>query len=195
MIQPHATLRLFLAFPLPEKLIQRLAEVQQGVDSHGLQIDWTPSNAWHLTLHFLGSTDERLLEDLRHDLGACFHKHRPFDVKVSGLGCFPHPSQPKILWAGIEDPHQLLARLCEDSRRMLNQYRLFKLEEHAYIPHLTLGRIKDQSPSFDPFAFAKAMAAWSPIGTLGIEKACLYQSHLSKKGARYEVLQEYKLIG
>jgi 2'-5' RNA ligase len=187
------TLRLFLALPLAPGLEQSLQQAQEGLDSHGLDLDFTRPGTWHLTLHFLGSTPARLLEDLRHDLGACFHRHRRFDLSLQGMGCFPSPDEPRVLWAGIGDPHGRLAALHQDSRRVLDQYRLFKLEDRPYSPHLSLARVKGQSPSFDARAFGLALKAWDRPASFPVEQGILFQSQFLKDGMRHEALQRYPL--
>jgi len=186
-------LRLFLALPLPPALKEALARAQQGVDCQGLTLQWTLPETWHLTLHFLGATPENLLEDLRHDLGACFQRHRRFDLACQGLGCFPAVEEPRILWAGVADPHGHLARVHADSRQVLDQCRLFKLPTEPYVPHLTLGRVQGQAASFDAPAFSRALKAWSSLGSLPVEEARLFHSRFTPEGPRHELLQSYPL--
>jgi 2'-5' RNA ligase len=187
------TLRLFLALPLPPSLQGSLAQAQQGVDTRGLAIRWAKPETWHLTLHFLGATPSKLLEDLHPDLGACFQRHRRFDVSCPGLGCFPSVQAPRILWAGVADPSGCLATLHLDSRRVLDQYRLFKLPAEPYVPHLTLGRVQAQAESFDAPAFSRALKAWSSLGPLPVEEARLFASRFTPEGPLHELLQSYPL--
>jgi 2'-5' RNA ligase len=186
-------LRLFLALPLPASLRDPLARAQQGVDTQGLCVRWTLPETWHLTLHFLGATPAKLLEDLRHDLGACFQRHRCFDLSCQGLGSFPSVEEPRILWAGVADPHGHLARLHKDSKQVLDQYRLFKLPSEPYVPHLTLGRVQEQAASFDAPAFSRALRAWSSLGPWPVEEARLFHSRFTPEGPLHELLQSYPL--
>jgi 2'-5' RNA ligase len=187
----HSKLRLFTAVPLPAALTKKLAEVQSSLESSLVPIRFVPPENLHLTLHFLGPTPSNLLEDFHHDLGAAAHRHRPFDLALNGLGCFPDTENPRVLWAGIRDAHGRLKELEEDCRRVLDQYRLFKLEQD-YVPHVTLGRLSGSGGSK---AFENALKQWGSLGRLPVEKFVLFQSRQDAGRTVYGTVEEFVLKG
>lgn len=180
-------LRLFTAVPLDPGTVKKLTEVQASLESGRIPARWIPPEKLHLTLHFLGNTPANLIEDLQLDLGACAHRHRPFDLALGNLGCFPDMKKPRVLWAGVKDTHRHLDALVEDCRRVLNRYRLFKLEED-YVPHLTLGRLSPAS-STDLGPLEALLPQWPDLGRLPVEKFNLYES----KDGKHTILREFFL--
>ena len=92
-----------------------------------------------------------------------------------------------MIWAGIEDEAELLARIAAGLDEALAPLG-FAPEKRAFTPHLTLARLKspgDARPFLDEVSFSSH--AWP------VSEFHLYRSHLSPKGARYEILDTHVL--
>ena len=57
----------------------------------------------HVTLKFLGDTDAALIPAVAGAIRECVAGQGPFELRLTGLGAFPHPGRPSVVWAGIED--------------------------------------------------------------------------------------------
>ncbi len=93
----------------------------------------------HLTLKFLGDTDEKKVEKLCSALKASLDGKNPFDVVIEGTGAFPNERNPRVVWLGVRDPGRLieLADAVDSTVKGLN----IKADDKKFSPHLTLGRI------------------------------------------------------
>ncbi len=185
------THRLYLAIPCPPTLVARLTELQARLEADTWTLRFSDPADFHLTLHFLGQTPTRVIDDLHREIGAVVHARRPFDLAVKGLGAFPHWEAPGILWAGVQDSVGKLAELHQATLRVLNAYRLFKLEEH-YTPHITLARVKKISAAWDARRLQVVKGWDDALGVYPVEEVRLMRS---QPGAdvRDEVLGTYKL--
>lgn len=186
------TLRLFLAAPCPPALAQRLAQLQSELAASTWDLALSRPEDLHLTLHFLGPTPERVLDDLKKELGAVCHARRPFDLDCGGLGCFPDGARPRVLWAGLRDPAGRLEELFQASRRVLNAYRLFQLRD-GLVPHLTLARVRRLSAAWDPALLRGLAPQWGDLGRYPVESLRLMESAGSQDGPRYRSLAELEL--
>lgn len=188
-------MRLFLSIPIPDDLARSLVQVQLAAESAHWNLTLSPLENFHVTLHFLGETQTSLLEDLHHDLSACAHRLRPFDLNCGGLGAFPSFENPRVLWAGIEDKTGKLKELFEATRRVLNSYRLFKLEEELRQAHVTLARVNELKPGWDPKRLEAIFPQCQKIGRLPVEEIRLMQSQRTEHGSRYELVEKFILGG
>jgi RNA 2',3'-cyclic 3'-phosphodiesterase len=186
----NETARLYIALPCPSAATARLSGLQSQLLADTWSLKFSDPQEFHLTLHFLGQTPIRVLDDLRRELGAVAHARRPFDLRVQGLGAFPSWEDPRILWAGIRDPSGKLADLHQASLRVLNAYRLFKLPD-AYTPHITLARVKKISAAWDARRL-QVLAGWEE--PYPVEELRLMRSRPGD-GFRDEVLGSFKLLG
>ena len=83
------------------------------------------------------STLERVLEALPQ-VTASFS---PFEISMSGLGVFPNPRRPRVLWAGLDGDLGTLSALQSAVDQAVEKLGLPK-EDRLFSPHLTLGRVR-----------------------------------------------------
>jgi 2'-5' RNA ligase len=186
------SLRLFLAAPCPPALAARLERLQAELAAATWDLALSPPQEFHLTLHFLGATPARVLDDLKKELGAVCHARRPFDLDCGGLGCFPDEAAPRVLWAGVRDPQGRLGELFQSTRRVLNAYRLFDLRDQL-APHLSLARVRRLSAAWDPALLRGLAPQWRGLGAFPVERLCLMESGSPDPGPRYRSLAEFEL--
>jgi 2'-5' RNA ligase len=169
---------------LPDELRQRLATATERLRPHAADVTWvTPANL-HVTLKFLGQVAESRVAVLTDALRAAVAGQRAFDVAVRGLGAFPSPTRPRVLWAGLEDATGGLTALGERVDACCGGLG-FPRETRAFAAHVTLGRVRE--PRRQP-ALGEALARPADFGRLRVECVSLMRSELSPRGARYSEL-------
>ena len=113
---------------------------------------------------------------------------------LRGLGWFPNPHQPHVLWVGVHAPQSLgaLARSTDDAALAIGVPRESKL----YRPHLTLARIDARKDPPDTIASLRRAAAAIPDPGCGSFTACHWHLYLSEPGfagSRYTKLETLPL--
>jgi 2'-5' RNA ligase len=119
-----------------------LAGVRDRLATTHAGVKWESDDKLHCTLKFLGDTREEILPDIAAALGQVASLTPPFPIRYAGLGCFPDKREPRIIWAGMEDPDGTLQRLAHTVETRMAAFG-FKPEQRVYHPHVTLGRVKD----------------------------------------------------
>src|SRR5512140_1884589 len=142
-------LRAFLASELPAVLQDSIhgatGDLRQTL-SNGL-IRWVPAHNVHLTLKFLGDVSPSSLDLIKQMLLTEASQFPTFEVEVEGLGCYPSPRRPRVLWVGLKAPAELvsLQRAIEAAAARLG----YESEERDFSPHLTIGRVRQNASSTD----------------------------------------------
>lgn len=191
-----STKRLFYAIDLSDPVLDELEDLQDRFREHvpgGARIRWTPRENIHLTLKFLGSMEADLVGELGDVMDDLVADLDPFSMTVTGLGAFPHPKNPRILWVGADDESsETLATLHRNLESALEPYDVDR-DNHAFKAHITYGRVKSsKSPNLN--AVESELPA-GPFGTTQIEDVALYESELSPSGSEYTVLHRSPLEG
>lgn len=178
-------MRLFYAFPLAQSVQQELARIITDLRVAGGPVKWVEPHNTHLTLRFLGDTQESVVPQLRQALDDLATNHARVHSRIDRLGVFPNLKRPNVIWVGLGEKLELLAdmnRRIEEAVRALG----FEPDNKSFKAHLTLGRVKDQRD----LASLTAMLPDYRFTVIPVifDQAVLYQSTLTPKGPIYERL-------
>jgi 2'-5' RNA ligase len=177
-------IRAFLGIDLPPEIRGALA-VQQFLLPLPRKVE---PDSLHLTLVFLGEVPDPVLEAAHDGFLAC--RARPFSLTLQGFGLFGR-DRPHTAWAGIApapDLTALQARVESIARRAG-----CPVEARKFTPHVTLGRFLPPAPA-EAMRLERAVAL-TPFqaGPWEVDRLTLWRSHLTRRGAQYEVLARYPL--
>src|SRR5258706_1293267 len=95
-----AALRSFIAIELPQEIRDGLRAMREQLQTEFPKesLRWVPLEQIHLTLVFLGEIPSDSLREMEPVLekicGAC----APLRLRLEGLGCFPNPARPRVVW-------------------------------------------------------------------------------------------------
>jgi 2'-5' RNA ligase len=178
-----ATVRTFVAILLPDEVRRRLAAAVDFLRPVVNDVAWVAPDNFHLTLKFLGPVETERLAVVTDTLRAAA-VGASFQLTFGGLGAYPSPARPRVLWAGLDvgaAPATALAARIDEVLAKLD----FKRETRAFSPHVTLGRVRQ--PHAQP-RLREALAATRVVGTVAVTHVSLMRSDLSPRGARYTEL-------
>ena len=133
-------LRTFIAIALPEAVQDKVDALLSDLRKADAAVRWVPSQNLHLTLKFLGDVEETRLADLFVGIRKATEGIEPFQITLTGLGAFPNPRRPRVLWIGLEVP-EAMKKLYSNMEEELSRLH-FPKEKRKFSPHLTIGRVK-----------------------------------------------------
>lgn len=182
-----SVIRAFIAVDLPSDIQDCLRQIStQFKDQMGnVPVRWVAPENIHLTLKFLGDVSLNNIEVLTELLEAEAATIKPFVISVGGMGAFPKLRSPRVIWVGIEAPHELVAlqRGIDSQTARVGYAR----ERRPFSAHLTLGRISRNATPQDVRKIGDVLAL-QKIGFLGVARVRavhLYRSDLKSSGAVY----------
>ncbi len=174
-------MRGFIAIEVPADVRSKLAEIQERLKQSGAEVRWVAPENIHLTLKFMGSVDEELIDDITAVMKKSVAGSTAWTAEVKGVGSFPSARKPRVVWVGVADED---GKLQEVHRKLDRGLRRLAVPEESrrYHPHLTLGRVKR-----DTFSLVQAIDSLNEleVGWLSVESLTLFQSHLKPDGAVY----------
>lgn len=194
------TLRCFVAVDLPSDLKQQLTDLISSLKSAATSnsIRWVRPDGIHLTLKFLGEVPAERQGEIEAATTAALAnpQTKPFELTAGGLGVFPKPSQPRVIWVGLSGNLQALAHLQKQVETALAHIG-FPPESRAFSPHLTLGRVPDLSLEEKQRIgqFIQNYPVKSELARFEVNEAVLMESILRPEGAIYRPLTHFKFGG
>ena len=134
--------RTFIALDTPDELKDAIANVQRDMSRiTGARMSWARREGIHLTLKFLGDVARERLPILISAMKVIAERTPPIKLSSAAVGGFPLLNRPRVLWLGL-DADSNLGRLRNDVEETCLELG-FPLEEKAFHPHLTIGRVKE----------------------------------------------------
>ena len=184
-------IRSFVAIELPEETRRVLADLQAELKTQTppKAVRWTRPASIHLTLQFLGDVAPGKVEAIADALREVCAGRVSFTFHLRGLGVFPNPNRPRVVWVGIEEPSGTLVALQKGVSQALIPLG-FEPEKRAYTPHLTVGRAARNAGRRE-LAEVGDLITRSEVGTLSqmlVEQITLMKSDLQPSGAVYTPL-------
>ncbi len=185
-----SVIRAFIAISLSDEIHSNLGQVISALKSRlpGSPLRWVPANNIHLTIKFLGDVSISSQEILFKMLQSEVARHPAFEISVGNLGVFPSVHRPRVVWAGVNAPQELIT-LHHAVEVEMNRLG-YASEDRPFSPHLTLGRVSRNAKPGDYRQIADVLSA-SKVGFLGairVEAVDLYRSDLHSDGAVYTKL-------
>jgi 2'-5' RNA ligase len=188
--------RTFIALEMNSALQRHLAGVIRQMAQAFPGIRWVDPAGIHLTLAFLGElTDEQLASAQAATMHAA-KQSASFSYQLSRLGVFGPTRQPRVIWMGIAESLGMLQRVHQVLNAELLQ-RGFEVDTRPFSPHFTLARVKTPL-SIEEQKHLRDLLAGNQQGIstsqrFSTEHLAVMKSELLQTGARYSVLNSFKL--
>ena len=188
-----ASLRLFIAARLPADVAASVTTLKQAWP----HVRWSHDDQLHVTLRFLGDTDEGAIPPLTARLSSL---ELPFfEARLHGVGTFPDASPaptraPRVLWVGLA-PASRWQELKQAVDGALGPDPA--CVARPFTPHLTFARVGPRIPSDEKEVLRRALVSFvqanatftSPSWTVaGLD---LVQSTLRPSGAEHRTLTSF----
>jgi 2'-5' RNA ligase len=184
-------MRTFIALELPVELRMALARMQKAFMQRSAGVKWVRPDSIHLTLKFLGPTSMKQADAVCGVLDFLTRDTAPFSFDAAGIGAFPNSRNPKVIWAGlrVEDrltgfQQKLEAALAETG---------FGPEDRPFVPHLTLGRLRDGLARKDIAGLIEQFSS-EQFGRFEASHIMYYKSDLQPSGPVYTVIKDITLM-
>lgn len=181
-------IRSFIAFDVNDKSVRkRMADMQSLLVGTRADLKLVKPENIHVTLRFLGNITPNMVEKIFEEMKKA--QFTPFDVKINGLGAFPHLRYPRVVWAGItEGAGQLRSVFSQLEPRLRNLG--FAPDTKGFSPHLTIARVKSGRNKAELVKFINENADYE-FGIIKADCLKLKRSDLTPKGPIYSTLKEF----
>ncbi len=184
------TFRGFIAVDVPpSRSLEALAEDLRGA-SASLKV--VSTDQLHLTVKFLGDTEEGLIPEIVVAIREACADVRPFEIRVRGTGAFPSLGRMNVIWVGVEgaEPIARIAGALEASLEPLG----FPREARPWTAHATLARVKGHR-DLDRVRRILEAHAVDLFAAHRVDAVHLKKSVLTPTGAQYSIVETVALEG
>ncbi len=180
-------IRSFIAVDVTAKEVVNAVEaLQRELLATGADLKPVEPYNLHLTLIFLGEQPKRNLDEIAKRLEGLPHKR--FVIELRGVGAFPNPSSPRVIWIDVGKGREELVKLAQDVRALARDFA----QEDEFTPHLTIARVKGPRNRDKLTAFLEAHRS-DRFGEVEVAEVKLKRSTLTPRGPIYSDIYVKKL--
>ena len=181
------TIRSFLAFDIEDqRTLIRLTEAQTMLSNSGADLKQVKPENIHMTVRFLGDIHLPMVDAIHEEMKQI--SFAPFTVEFIGLGAFPKPNYPRVVWVGIRKGANELKDVFEQLEPRLRGLG-FKPDTKGFSPHLTIARVRTGRNKDLLAELIKELENYE-FGTVKAECLRLKKSDLTSRGPIYSNLRE-----
>lgn len=193
MATTDARVRAFVAIELGDAARVAAARLIDRLRPMPARVSWVRAENLHVTLRFLGEVSGDQIETIAAHMQPELTVQHPFSAAIRGLGAFPNARRPSVIWIGYEDTDNAATGISAIAERAARGIGLVP-ETRPFVPHVTLGRVRRESPKSDISAFLEAESRFD-AGAFTVDAVSLFSSELTPHGARYTRLHRLTLDG
>ena len=176
-------MRTFVAAEITDQgILNSIKDLQARIRIEAKPVE--PQNM-HFTLLFLGEIPEDMAQRVQNELKTI--QFDSFDIDFEGVGAFPNPKFPRVVWIGVKNGASHLAELAKSVEEKLSPLG-FKSDKE-FKPHITVFRIKNKIGNI-----ADELSKYSSekFGSQKISEIRFKKSVLMPSGPIYSDLQVVK---
>ena len=168
----------------------KLIELEKEIKSTGANVKLVEPNNVHITLKFLGDTEETKIDEIENIIKKSVEETTPFDIQLIGTGVFPNPGYIKVIWIGIKQGEQIgtIADKIDEQLIKLG----FEREKRRFSSHLTIARVKTAENKEKLLQVIEKYRD-TEFMSIKVDTVRLKKSELTPKGPIYTTLKEVKI--
>lgn len=182
--------RIFVAVDISDEARYKVAGYTANLKNKfsNVKVGWDRPEKLHLTLKFLGDTNDEQLEKLKEICMKISTEFSNIKFQLSATGIFPSPRKARILWLGVKGEVEKLQKInaiLETECRRIG----FKKEKRDYKPHLTIGRIRQPHKARE-LAKAHLENNFEPVG-FEVSEIVIVESKIQPTGSVYSKIKTF----
>ncbi len=186
--------RIFVAINFPQNIKRKLADWRRKWPE--LPARWTKPDNLHITLAFIGDTDEDGLVEACRVVKETAKRRYPFSIKLNRISYGPLKKiPPRMVWVSGEKSEDF-SKLRDDlEEALLGSEKIpFSPERREFSPHITLARIRQwEWRKVEPEERPEIDEEINLVFT--VNSVEVMESELNTKGPKYEIIESYSLEG
>ena len=180
-------MRTFLGIKIPAT--KEISEFVKEIKSTNIDAKFVEQENYHINLKFFGNKSEEEISKIVSATEKVASKFHSFKLFLSGAGVFPSKSFVRVVWIGINSNE--LEGLYNMLENKFEEIGIPK-ESRKFTPHLTICRLRSQENKnilIDKLSKFNSKG----FGEFDIKSIYLFESKLSPKGPKYNILKEFRL--
>lgn len=168
----------------------KLVQFENEIKNTGANVKLVEPENVHITLKFLGDTDEGYIDQIEEIIKDAVKETDSFEIQLKGSGVFPNQNYIKVMWIGIKNGEKI-GKITSKIDKQLSELG-FEKEKRGFSAHLTIARVRSAKNKEKLLQIIEKYRDME-FGNFKVDSVKLKKSELTSKGPIYTTLKEVKL--
>lgn len=181
--------RLFVALEIKDDIKNKILSSYSLFPNDVIKAKFIERKNLHITIKFIGEVNVNDINDIIERLNDVKANTIPFNIEYRGMGAFPKPYDPRIIWIGGDS--QSLLILANKIDKELHKVGV-KKEQRPFSSHITVARVKMTYKKNDVKDIILANKDQT-YGKQSVDRFYLKKSELTPSGPIYSNVEVFEL--
>lgn len=187
-----AKIKTFISIEASQRVTNNIARVVQRLAALCDGYNWVPTENLNVTINFVGEVLDREAAEFCQLVKTAADQFEPFELSFCGVNAFPDTESPRTIWIGVDEGAETLTQMNRELTKVIQDWG-FNKEKNAYIPHLTLGKLRRGGKWNDEMLQLLHRLRHHDSGFCTIDKIIVNSSHKDRGSPTYTPMATIKL--
>jgi len=181
-------MRTFLALPIEKEIKKEINNyIEKFKKEIKSRVKWVEEENLHFTIFFFGEIDIDKVEKIVKLIESNKNRFKNILVQIDKISFFPNEKHPRVIFLDISQGEIEMRNIYETLFPELS--KVLKIKKEEFIPHLTIGRVKDIIFEDD---IKKLINETINIKPFYLKKLTLFESKLTPNGPIYKSIKDFE---
>ena len=180
-------MRTFLALPLEKETKKEVfSYIEKFKREIKGRVKWVEEENLHFTIFFFGEIDNDKAKKVIDAIEKNKSNFNKFKVEFKKISFFPNEKSPRVIFLDISQGEKEMRDIYDSLYPDLN--KILKLKKEEFVPHLTIGRVKDSLLEED---IKRLINKKIEIKPFYLNKLTFFESILRSEGPIYKSIKDF----
>ncbi|MDI6861407.1 MAG: RNA 2',3'-cyclic phosphodiesterase [Caldisericia bacterium] len=180
-------MRTFLALPIEKETKKEVfSYIEKFKKEIKGKVKWVEEENLHFTIFFFGEIDNDKVKMVIDVIEKNRNRFKKFMVEFKKISFFPNERNPRVIFLDISQGEKEMKEIYDTLYPDLN--KILKLKKEEFVPHLTIGRVKDTLFEED---IKKLINEKVEIKPFYLNKITFFESILRSEGPIYKSIKDF----
>ncbi len=187
-----AKIKTFISVAASQRVTNNIARVSNRLAAVCDGYNWVPAENLLVTVNFVGEVLDREAAEFCQEIQKAITQFSSFELSLCGVGGFPDAERPRTIWMGVDEGSEQLITMNRELTKVIQDWG-FNKEKNAYLPHVTLGKLRRGGKWNDALLEHVHRLRKHDSGFCTVDKVIVNSSHFDRGGPTYTPMATFRL--
>ena len=154
--------------------------------------NWSKPEGLHITVNFVGEIADREVPEFCQAAKDYIGQFEPFEVSLCGVKAFPDSDRARTIYMAVDEGTDELMHMNRELTKFIQDWG-FNKEKNAFVPHVTLGRLRRGQQPDEAIANSLHRLRNHDSGFCNVNAVVVNSSYMDTSGPTYTPMATIKL--